>query len=428
MPSSSSDKTSIAATGRTRAFAVLLLLTGLNILSFADRFLLQAFAVDIVADLRLSNLQFTLLTGFVFTLFYTLMGLLMGLLADRCHRPRLMAAGLALWSALTALTGAARNALQITLARMFVGVGEATLTPSALGLLGDVFPRRHRAFAAGCYYLGAPVGIGGAFILAGTAGAAAGWRHCFLALGAIGLGLTLLLLLLREPRTVRPRAASAAPWGLRGQVAELFGRLRASPALCLVFLGGLLVIFAQGALVLDQLWLVQERGFSKTAAQKLAGGVFLLGGIAGALGGGLLSDLMQARRRGGRLYGLVLIYAVGTPLSLYYRFADPHGALFYVCMLIGSATVTAGYGPLFASVQDLVPDRVRSSMIGLFALALSLFGTSAGNLLVGWLADFLRSAQLREPLTWAALIGLMPGLLAIPCFHLAARWAEHSAD
>jgi MFS family permease len=412
---------------RLNPFGVLVFLTLLNILNFADRFLMQGFAVDLSADLHLSNLQFTLLTGVVFTTFYTLAGVVMGALADRVHRPRLMAGGIFLWSALTAATGLAANFVQVGLVRMVIGVGEATLTPAALGLLGDAFQPRHRAFAAGFYYLGAPVGIGAAFIIAGTLGAAIGWRNCFFVLGALGLLLTPCLLLLREPRAAQGEIERGQRRPLGGAFRDIGKALSASPALCLVVLGGVLVIFAQGALVLDQLWLVQERGFSKQHAQNLAGVMFLAGGVAGALLGGVGSDWMQARRGGGRLHFLALVYLVGVPVGFFMRIADPAGIAFYPCMFIGSFMVTVGYGPLFACVQDLVPDNVRSTMTAFLIMCMTLFGTSAGNLLVGALADTFRAALVAEPITKAVLIGMTPWLLAIPCFYLAARRMENIA-
>lgn len=149
---------------RPGALVLLLFLTLLNVLNFTDRFLIQGFSVDMIRDLHLSKLEFTLLTGFVFTGFYTLMGLAMSALADRLHRPRLMAAGLLLWSALTAATGTVSNFGQAAAVRLVTGVGEATLAPAALGMLGEGFSPRRRAMAAGFYYLGSPVGIAGAFI------------------------------------------------------------------------------------------------------------------------------------------------------------------------------------------------------------------------------------------------------------------------
>lgn len=407
-----------APTSRMRAVAILLFLTLLNVLNFADRFLMQGFAVDLTNDLHLTNLQFTLLTGFVFTTFYTLAGVFMGALADRFHRPRLMTCGIVVWSALTAATGLAGNFVQVGLVRMGIGVGEAALTPAALGLLGDTFTPRHRAFAAGFYYLGAPIGIGAAFIVAGTLGASIGWRNCFYTLGALGLLMAPFLLLLREPRTAL-KVQQTAPIG--GMFRDIGQSLARSPALCLVVVGGVLVIFAQGAFVLDQLWLVQERGFSTQHAQNLAGIMFLAGGVAGAMLGGYGSDLMQARMPGGRLYFLAFVYTIGVPVGFLFRFTDPSGAAFYACMFLGSLMVTVGYGPIFACVQDLVPDNVRSTMTAFLIMCMTLFGTSTGNLLVGWLADSFRAAAVGEPITKAVLIGMTPWLLAIPCFYIAAR-------
>jgi MFS family permease len=330
---------------------ILLFLTLLNILNFADRFLMQGFAVDLIHDLRLSNLQFTLLTGFVFTTFYTLAGVFMGALADRYHRPRLMAAGIVVWSALTAATGTVANFAQLGLVRMGIGIGEATLTPAALGLLGDTFSARHRAFAAGFYYLGAPIGIGAAFLIAGTLGSAIGWRNCFFALGALGLLLTPVLLLLREPRAMGAVQQAARRRPMASAFGDIGQALARSRALCLIVSGGILVIFAQGALVLDQLWLVQERGFGKQHAQQLAGAMFLAGGVVGAMLGGYGSDLMEARRAGGRLYFLALVYLIGVPVGFWFRFTDPAGAAFYPCMFLGSVMVTIGYGPILRACR-----------------------------------------------------------------------------
>ncbi len=410
---------------RARSVAVLVFLTLLNILNFADRYLMQGFAVDMIADLHLSNTEFTLLTGYAFAVFYTLMGLLMGALADRFHRPRLMAAGLVVWSALTAATGLAANFIQTAWARMFIGIGEATLTPAALGLLGDEFRREHRAFASGFYYLGVPIGIGGAFIIAGTLGAAVGWRNCFFILGALGVVLSALLLLMREPRTAVTHAATRRPLG--HVIREIREALSASTALCLVIAGGVLVIFSQGAFILDQVWMVQERGFSKQGAQKILGTVFLFGGIAGSILGGFLADRMQARRKGGRLYFLALAYLIGVPIGMFYRVVDPTGNFFYVGMFINSMLITLGFGPVFAAVADLAAAEVRSTMTAFLILGMTLLGTSPGNLLAGWLTDTFKAATVAEPITKAVLIGMSPWLLAIPCFFFAARLVERKA-
>lgn len=409
------------------AMIVLVFLTLLNILNFADRFLMQGFAVDMIRDLHLSNLEFTLLTGFVFTTFYTVIGLFMGVLADRVHRPRLIAIGIFTWSSLTAATGFANNFTQLGLVRMFTGVGEATLTPAALGLLGDRFRQDQRAFAAGFYYLGAPVGIGTAFIIAGTLGAVIGWRNCFFTLGVIGMMLTGFMFVMREPRNERSIKQLVSKRPIITVFTEVWQALRASPALCMLIVGSILVIFAQGAFVLDQLWLVQERHMNQKFAQQLAGIMFIVGGVLGSLLGGYLADMLQARRAGGRLWFLALVYLLGVPIGYIYRLPGTTGSAFYICMFIGSMMITIGYGPLFASLQDLVPMHLRSTMTAFMILCMTLFGTSFGNLTVGGLADFFRSASYSAPITKAVMVGMTPWLLAIPFFAIAARTIEKNA-
>ena len=148
-------------------------------MNFVDRQLLASFANFIVPDLGLSNTQFGLLTGFAFIVFYSVMGLFMGTLADRLHRPRLLAFGLALWSGLTAASGAAKGFVTMLIPRMLVGVGESVATPTAMSMLADRFPSRQLGFAAGFYYMGVPIGVAASLLIAGYLGPAIGWRACF---------------------------------------------------------------------------------------------------------------------------------------------------------------------------------------------------------------------------------------------------------
>ena len=122
--------------------------------------LLGSFANFIVPDLGLTNTEFGLLTGLFFIVFYSAMGLFMGALADMVNRTRLIAAGLALWSALTALSGAARGFWTLAAPRMLIGVGESIMTPTSMSLLSDRFPTSKLGFASGFYYMGVPIGIG----------------------------------------------------------------------------------------------------------------------------------------------------------------------------------------------------------------------------------------------------------------------------
>src|SRR4051812_13444786 len=134
------------------AWLILAFLLLLNVFNFVDRNLLQSLGKPLMDELHLNKKQITLLAGFVFSLFYVMIGIFLGSRADRGNRPRLIAFGLFLWSALTAASGLARNFWELAASRVFVGVGEATLTPTSVALLSDVFGPRRRALASGIYY------------------------------------------------------------------------------------------------------------------------------------------------------------------------------------------------------------------------------------------------------------------------------------
>ena len=186
----------------TRHYIFLIFLILLNVMNFVDRQLLASFANFIIPDLSLSNTQFGILTGFGFLFFYSIMGLFMGILADKVHRSRLIAIGVALWSCLTALSGAARGFTGLLIPRMFIGVGESILTPTAISILGDRFPQSKMGFVTGAYYMGIPIGAGLSLIIAGWLGPIIGWRMCFYILGTIGVFLALIMFFIKDKREI----------------------------------------------------------------------------------------------------------------------------------------------------------------------------------------------------------------------------------
>lgn len=191
---------------------VLGVLVVVYILNFIDRQILSILAVDIKRDLDLTDGQLGFLGGAAFAVFYALFGVPLGRLADRWHRVRLLTIGLVLWSTMTALSGFARNYLTLSLARMGVGVGEATASPTAYSLISDYFPARQRATALAIYssglYLGGGVSLfigakiskvwDAAYPGGGVAGLV-GWQAAFLAVGIPGLIVALWVASLREP-------------------------------------------------------------------------------------------------------------------------------------------------------------------------------------------------------------------------------------
>jgi len=192
---------------------VLLVLVIVYILNFIDRQILSILAVDIKADLGLTDADMGFLGGAAFAVFYALFGIPLGRLADNWSRVKLLSIGLALWSIMTALSGFARNQVELTLARMGVGVGEATASPTAYSLISDYFPKRQRATALAIYSSGLYIGGGvslfiGALIVQGWIEVypqggplgLVGWQAAFLAVGIPGVLVGLWVASLREPK------------------------------------------------------------------------------------------------------------------------------------------------------------------------------------------------------------------------------------
>ncbi len=419
--------TTNATTNTHQAGVLLAALTLLNVLNFADRYLIISFSTAIIPDLQLSNLQFGLLTGFIFTLIYTLIGLFTGSLADRVHRPRLIAAGLLVWSGLTAATGMAKNFAHMAAARMLVGVGEACLTPAALSMLADRFPPARLSFASGVYYMGIPLGVGGSFIYAGIVGPLLGWRGGFLLLGVLGIAAALLVAwLMRDPPRGTLDVAVDRSHTRVHSFAESFRgiahELRSNPAFSLTLFGCIAVTFVQGTTVLDLVWWVKERGYSEVEAQKILGQIILVGGVLGAVLGGIGGDWAHARFRAGRLKFLAWVFLATIPMGIGYRLAPGHSAAFVVLALSGSILLMLVFGPAISTIQELVPVQHRASAVALFILCTSFLGSASGSAVVGYLADAFAAAGGAEPLTRATLYAQTFGLLSIPAFFLAARY------
>lgn len=177
------------------------LLTAVYVLNFLDRTLIYILFTPIKKEMAFSDLQLALLGTTSFVIFYTLLGIPFGRLADRTVRKNLIAAGLAIWSLFSGLIGFANSFWTLFLCRVMVGVGEATLGPAALSLLSDYFPPRMRATVQSVYASGIAIGGGLAFFLGGMIGQLYGWRWAFYLLGFPGLIVALPLSRLRIVRT-----------------------------------------------------------------------------------------------------------------------------------------------------------------------------------------------------------------------------------
>ena len=408
------------------AYRLLFFLTLLNLLNFVDRQLIASFSNFIVPDLGLTNAQFGFLTTLPFIVFYSIAGLFMGVLADMVNRPRLIAFGVVLWSVFTALTGAAKGFVTMALPRMFIGVGESILTPTSMSLLSDSFPAKKMGFAAGFYYMGVPIGVGVSLLIAGYLGESLGWRKCFYLLGGLGLVLGLCTLLFKDrPRKhlqnneVKPQTLSKE--STAEIIKTLFKALSASSALRFTILGGIFYHIALGASVFEQLWLVEERGFDRSNIAQIVGWIGVFAGLAGNLIGGILSDWWQENTDQGRPMFLFWLALLTLPISVYYRFVEPGSIIFWIGIIIGYFQLGCFFGPTFSTVQELVPENIKATVVSFYILTLNLIGLTIGSWVGGVLADNLMRANYQEPYTLMLVVFSIISIVTIPCYFLAGK-------
>ena len=426
-------------------YGFLMFLTLLNVMNFVDRQLLASFANWIVPDLGLTNTEFGLLTGLIFIFFYSVAGVFMGVLADRVNRTRLIAAGLALWSALTALSGMAKGFVSLAIPRLFIGIGESIMTPTAMSLLADRFPSSRLGFASGVYYMGVPIGVAASLFVVAYLEPLLGWRGCFYALGGLGLALAAIMFFMKEtPRKHETEALAKKEAekedqsgealteierpSVKEMLATLVQAFKSSPALLMTVLGGVAFHFVLGAATFEQLWFVQERGFDRSEIAELSGWLAFAGGIAGNLFGGIGGDWFLRKTGMGRPMFLFWIMLILTPISLYCRVIDPTSLFFLFGIFIGYFQLGCFYGPTFATVQELVPPQIRGTLVAFYILSLNFFGLGLGVTGGGIVVDWMIAEAISEPYTMTLLAFTALSLLAIPLFYFAGRRFERDRE
>ena len=378
------------------------------VLNFIDRQVPSILAQDIKASLGLSDAQLGFLYGTAFAIFYSLFGIPLGRLADSWYRGRLIAAGLTLWSSMTALSGLAGSYGQLAFARIGVGIGEASASPAAYSLLGDYFPARRRALALAIYSSGLMVGAGLALPLGGWVAHAwssayahrpapfglAGWQAAFLAVGLPGLLLALWVLTLREP--VRGLAEGhAAPVKRPGAWRE----------------------FALGvAAILPPFTLWSVSRFSGALRTNL----LVMAAIASAV-----AVLVRLTHDAAQWIGLGIgFYAVASWLQMLRATDRPTFALLFghrtiVFALVGfGATAFIGYSLIFWMASYAMRTfGIRADVAGFMLGVPQGFGAAAGCAAGGYLSDAWKRRDPRGRLFVVMLASVLSGPLVIAALH-----------
>lgn len=408
----------------TRGYKNYLLIVLLVIMAFnyVDRFALGLVLQEIKVDLQLSDTQLGLLTGIAFALFYAVMGIPIGRWADRGNRVTIISLTSALWSVAVALCGTASNFLNLLLIRVGVAVGEAGCFPPAYSLVADCFTRAERPRAVSIYCLGGPLGFTIGYSLAGWLNQLYGWRLMFMLLGLPGLALAALAwLTLREPRrgnaSIAPAPLAASPL-VTAQIAELSAAPPSLKEVCatlwgnttfrhLLFCLSVLYFFGTGILQWQPTFFLRSYGLQTGELGMWFAAIYGVGGLLGTYLGGHLASRYAAHNERLQLNAMAVVHASFGVISTFI-YLSPNTYLAFALMGLATVGVNATYGPLFATIQSLVPSRMRAMSIALILLFANLIGLGLGPLAAGALSDALRPFFGEESLRYA-LLALCPG-------------------
>jgi predicted MFS family arabinose efflux permease len=399
-------------------WVVLGVLLFIEIIAYVDRNLINAFAPQITAELGLSDTKFGFLSGVVWVLSFGIMAVFMGSLADRFGRPRIIAAGVLVWSVCTAASGLAENFTQMTVARFFVATGEAALVPAATALFADIFDPRQRSTVNGVFFTGLPLGLGLSFVISGTVGATIGWRNTYIALGMLGVAISIVLAFVHEEREQHPDELGE-PFlrQVRAMLRELWHR----PAVMMVIAGFVFVhvVFTENSFL--QLWLVRERQADAAQIAERIGWLQIVFGTLGALVGGIAGDRLSARFRGGHATYPLIAVLVCVPLMLGCRVAELGSPLFYAGLAASFFLPLSVYGSTLALIHDRMPVSMRSTTVGFTMMSLNVIGIAAGSLVAGAASDHMTAQGHPAPLTTVLIVMDCVVALAVVCYLAAAR-------
>ena len=400
---------------RNYALGVLVVVYTFN---FIDRQILSILLEPIKRDLGLSDSALGMLTGFAFALFYATLGIPIARFADRSNRRNLIAWALAIWSAMTAVSGLAQNFWHLLLARIGVGVGEAGCSPPAHSILADYFPTENRATALGIYSLGIPFGILFGFIAGGWLNEFFGWRVAFFIVGVPGLLLAILVrFTLREP----PRGMAEGRVADEEQptIMETFRFLWSKHSFRHMAVGGGLTAFVgYGVITWVPSFLIRSYGMSTGDVGTYLG---LILGIPGGIGialGGYLADRYGSRDTRWYLWIVSVALIASTPLFFgVYLSSTAFASLMFLILpiLLGNFYQAT----TFSQTQGLVSLRMRSVAAAVLLFILNMIGLGAGPQAVGILSDILQPSYGDESLRYA--------LLTLSTVHIWAAYHYYQA-
>ena len=412
----SMDAQSTEAPSAWRARTVLIVLTLIATVQFFDRALMVVILEPLKQEFSLTDAQLGFLSGFSYAAAFALAGIPFGWMADRGNRRNLLAALLAIWSALVAFAGSANSFMALVLTRVGIGAADAGGQPCSVSIISDLYPTQRRASAVAIFFVGVPLGMASGFIVGAIVAGQLGWRTAFYVAAAPGVLLTILLLLLvKEPKRgasdgLQESKDNAPP------LSETFAFMRSQKSLVYLMAASVLVTASSSAMMswIGSL-LVRVHGLSLENVGMLTG--LCMGGF-GAIGTivfGWVADRQGAKdmRNQPRMMAIAaaVIAISGTAVSL---LPTVLGAAISLALF---ASMVAGLnGPTYALTQSLVKVRMRGTSMSTLVVLLNLIGVGVGPALAGILSDQFAAAFGAESVRWAMVCVLMMNIPAVVLF------------
>jgi predicted MFS family arabinose efflux permease len=395
----SSNSPTISNSIRNYALGVLVVVYTLN---FIDRQILAILLPAIKIEFTVDDWVLGFLAGPAFALFYATLGVPIAMLADRFNRRNLIAAAIAVWSVMTALSGMAGSIVQLALARIGVGIGEAGCSPPAHSIISDYYPPEQRSTAMGIYTTGISIGIMIAYLAGGWVVENLGWRQAFFIVGVPGL---LLALLVRYTVVEPPRGMSESrqDTGHRPGMIEVAGFLMRRRSFIHIALGAGLASFGGYASIsFFPSFLVRSHGLSYSEIGLYLGLLYGIGGALGFAGGGYIADKLGRDDKKWSLWGVAAATMISWVLVMPVFLLDDVAlalSLFFLPIVFSNFYLAT----TFAQVQSMVGLRMRAVASAFILLIINIIGLGMGPLLTGILSDSLVAAYGNESMRYSLL-------------------------
>ena len=413
------------AGARTVRRYTLALIAAVYVLNFVDRQILAILLPAIKAEFGVDDWVLGFLAGPAFAVLYVTLGIPIAVIADRWNRRNLIALALAVWSAMTALSGAAANIVQLSLARIGVGIGEAGFAPPAHSMIADLYPPNQRSAAMGVFTLGIALGIMIAYLGGGWMAQNIGWREALYIVGFPGLLLAIVFrLTVREPERglSEGRADDVERYSV-AMVARFL--LRRKSFIHMAMGAGLASFNAYAVLSFFPSFLERSHGLDLQSIGIALGLIIGISTGVGFVGGGYLADRVGMEKKRYSLWVMSIAMMLGW-LFIFPLYLSTNAwfvlGLFFVPSVLNNAYVAT----IFAQNQGLIRPRMRSVASSLLLFVINVLGLGFGPQVAGMLSDLLATSQGDESLRYSLLIiGAVTGPWVALHFFLAGRHIDH---